>query len=204
MHASSRTVIDPLAFGRMGQGIAQFVATCLCALLLFGGTDAYAGNITISDARAEVVNDIVHLDLDLEFEFNPEVIDALRSGIAVEFAIDVEFNRTRWYWINDEVAHSKHRYRVAYQPLSEQYLLTNVITGDRRTLLGFDDVIATLSRLRGLPLVETSSFKPRRKYVSAVQVRLDIEALPAPMRPLAYFSRAWRMSSDWFEWTFQL
>jgi hypothetical protein len=194
MLASSRTTTDPDATARAWRGFASLVTKCLCA---------YAGNITVKDARTTIVNDIVHLDLDLDLEFNPEVIDALRSGIAVEFDIDVEFSRTRWYQLNDQVAQSKHRYRVAYQPLSEQYLLIDVITGDRRTLLGFDDVVAALSSLRGLPLVEISAFKPDRKYVGAVQVRLDIEALPAPMRPLAYFSRAWRMASDWFEWTFE-
>ncbi|MCC6202089.1 MAG: DUF4390 domain-containing protein [Gammaproteobacteria bacterium] len=173
-------------------------------MLLFGGQGVHAGNISIHDARTAIINDIVHLDLDLDLEFNPDVIEALRSGIAIEFAIDIEFNRPRWYWLNAEVARGKHRFRISFLPLSEQYLLTNVVTGDRQTLPSFDDVITALGTLRSLPLAEVSNFKAGRKYRCAVQVRLDIEALPAPMRPLAYFSRAWRMASDWFEWDFQL
>ena len=32
------------------------------------------------------------------------------------------------------------------------------------------------------------------------EVYVDIEALPAPLRPVAYLSSPWRLTSEWYEW----
>ena len=36
--------------------------------------------------------------------------------------------------------------------------------------------------------------------IMAVRSSLDINALPAPLRPMALFSANWRLSSDWTQW----
>jgi hypothetical protein len=203
MLASSRTAAERNDHAAPWRNWGSLLFLGVGLLLLCGSPGVRAGNVTVKDARTSVVNDVAHVDLDLDLEFNPDVIEALRSGIAVEFVIDIEFHRRRWYWLDNEIARSKHRYRIAFQPLSEQYLLSNVVTGDRLTFPTFDDVVVAFGNLRGLPVADISAFKPNQRYRGAVQVWLDIESLPAPMHPLAYLSRAWRMASDWFEWEFQ-
>lgn len=203
MHASPRTAAERIDHAALWHGWGSLLFLGFGLLLLCSSPGASAGNISVKAARTSIVNDVAHLDLDLDLEFNPDVIEALRSGIAIEFVIDIEFNRRRWYWLDREIVRSKHRYRIAFQPLSEQYLLSNVVTGDRLTLPTFDELVIALGHLRGLPIADISAFKRNLRYRGAVQVWLDIDSLPAPMHPLAYFSRAWRMSSDWFEWEFQ-
>ena len=39
-----------------------------------------------------------------------------------------------------------------------------------------------------------------REYTLIVRSRLDINRLPAALRPLAFFSPSWRLSSDWTRW----
>jgi hypothetical protein len=38
------------------------------------------------------------------------------------------------------------------------------------------------------------------RYEGALRARLDIEALPAPLRVFAYLSDDWRLTSEWYTW----
>jgi hypothetical protein len=40
-------------------------------------------------------------------------------------------------------------------------------------------------------------------YLLEVRASLSIESLPAPLRPVAYTSTDWRLSSGWSEWRAQ-
>jgi hypothetical protein len=51
-----------------------------------------------------------------------------------------------------------------------------------------------------LPLVGTTAIEPEKKYVVRVRARLDVEALPSPLRPLAYLTAPWQLDSDWYQW----
>jgi hypothetical protein len=39
------------------------------------------------------------------------------------------------------------------------------------------------------------------EYEVLIHAELDIEALPSPLRPLAYITPAWRLNSDWYSWS---
>lgn len=161
---------------------------------------ARAGDIDIDGVQSMVINDIVHIDVDLRMRFSEDVIDALDSGIPITIAIDTEISRRRAWWLDETLPGTKQRFVISRHALSEQYLVTNSITGDRRAFLDLREATASLERLHGLPIVEARLLDGDERYTGAIRVRLDIEALPAPMRPLAYLSPAWRMSTGWYEW----
>ncbi len=161
---------------------------------------ANAADVTIHEVRAQTINEIIHIDVDVSLDFSDDAIDALRSGIPITFDVDVEINRVRRFWWDKMQIRTKQRYRITHHALSEQYLITNLVTGDRRAFLDLEDAIANLERIRGLPIAELRALSGNRRYNAAVRMKLDIEALPAPMRPIAYFSPGWRMSSRWYEW----
>jgi hypothetical protein len=43
--------------------------------------------------------------------------------------------------------------------------------------------------------------RTEQNYVLDVRVSLDIESLPAPLRPVAYTSLDWHLNSGWTTWT---
>src|SRR5437868_4182547 len=56
-----------------------------------------------------------------------------------------------------------------------------------------------LSELR-LPLPETTTLAADDDYNVQLRVHLDIEALPAPLRPVAYTTLSWHLNSGWTSW----
>ena len=74
-----------------------------------------------------------------------------------------------------------------------------LIYGDTNsTLAGALDAIG---RLHDFPLIDRALLKPPGNYYGRLRASLDIEALPPPLRPVAYLSTDWRLGSTWYAWS---
>jgi hypothetical protein len=49
-------------------------------------------------------------------------------------------------------------------------------------------------------LFDGASLDSDAAYRGRLRARLDIEALPSPLRPLAYVSPSWHSTGEWYEW----
>ena len=174
------------------------------ALMLLTAQCVVAGDIKIVKVDAAEINAIFHIDIDATFDFSEEVVEAINSGVPVTLEIDTEVQRMRRYWWNETIARNKQAFVLTRHALTEQYVITNQVTGDRHAFLSFNDAVNSLSQSQGLPVIARSLLEEDERYRGEVRIRLDIESLPAPMRPLAYLSPAWRMASSWRSWRFEL
>jgi len=174
----------------------------LLAVWLFGLLSVplvQAGDIVIRSAEAYVANALVMVDVDADFSFSDDAIDALTSGIALTFDLDVNISEVRRYMWDRELFTTRRHYSLERHALSKQFVLTDLITGERRIHASLDLAIADLGRIRKLPLTERAELAGEALRC-AVRLKLDINALPTPMIPLAYVSPGWHMSSGWHRW----
>ena len=169
------------------------------ALLLLAVV-ADASDIVIHDASASIDNGIVMLDANAELMFSDDAVEALQSGIRLIVDLDVRLMRPRRYWVDKELFSTKRRYAIERHALSEQYLLIDLVTATRRVYGSLDDAVSALGELRRVPIVDASSLGDTEAFAVAMRLRLDIGSLPTPMRPIAYVSPSWRMSSGWLQW----
>lgn len=179
-------------------GIVTRLASLVAGALLLGA--ALASDIAIEDARSEIVNDMFLVSADANFDFSDDAIRALESGVPIFFELEVRITRRRRLLWDPEVVSTHRRYSVERHALSDQYILTDLITGDRRVHRSLGLAIEDLGRIRDLPLAEVSELDVEPPYDLSLRLRLDIESLPAPMVPLAYLSPGWHMSSGWYRW----
>ncbi len=70
----------------------------------------------------------------------------------------------------------------------------------QRTFATRDAAIGAIGEVRQLPVVAASALEPGRPYLLSLRAALDIEALPLPLRPRAYLSQDWNLSSEWSRW----
>lgn len=172
---------------------------CL-ALLLVMPAAGHAGDITISGARADITNGIVMLSADAELAFSDDAIAALNSGIPLVFELDVRIMRKRRFWWDPQLVATQRRFSIERHALSEQFVLIDLITEERRVHDSLAAAVADLGRLRDLPVVDHTEIADAPDQDFRIRMRLDLESLPAPMLPLAYLSPGWRMSSGWHRW----
>ena len=57
--------------------------------------------------------------------------------------------------------------------------------------------IDNVSKLR---LFDKNKLQNNIKYLARIRLYLDIDSLPSPLRPRAYFSSDWNISSQWYRW----
>ena len=160
----------------------------------------YASDITVQKAHTEVVNDMFLVNADASFDFSKDAIDALNSGIPIFIDLDIRITRPRKYLWDPKLVTAHRKYSIERHALSEQFILADSITGERRLHGSLELAIQDLGTIRALPLGEASEIDRDSPYHVSLRLRLDIESLPAPLIPLAYISPSWHMSSGWYQW----
>lgn len=169
-------------------------------LLLLGGTVAHAesGYFAVRHAQTLLRDNVYYLNADLEYQFNGTLRDALKNGVQLPIVVNVWVTRERRYWLDADVASIVQSFRLSYRALTEQYLLHNLNSEVWESFNSLEAALSTLRTVSELPIVDKQLIEEGGRHSVHVQTYLDIEALPAPLRPVAYFSHDWRLVSNTF------
>lgn len=176
-------------------------AVLLLCILCFAAGSAWAGDITVRSADSEVINQMHVINAEVTFEFSDDALEAMRSGVALIIDVDFRIKQRRRYMWDPDVQYLSRRYRIERHALTNRYVITDLVTDDRRIHDSIEAAVRDLGRIRAVPVFEVSDLDASRNYRIGIRARLDLESLPAPLRPIAYISPSWRMSSGWYQWT---
>ncbi len=173
-------------------------AKLLWSLLLISVDVAAAINIDEISQRIEAGK--LLLEARVSFEFSDDTYAALESGVALIFEYRVFAKKRRKLWWDKTVARVSRRVKIEHHALTNRYIVTDLNDDQRRTHVSFADAQDDLEQIRNIDLGESTAFMPLQAHRAGLRVALDIESLPAPMRPVAYVSPSWRLASDWYRW----
>jgi hypothetical protein len=181
---------------------------CLLGLLLgiFLGLQSRPGmaenpGINIKYVTGAIDENTYRVNADIDYHFNAEIGKALTHGVALQFDTRFEVKKHRtWFW-DKTIRIIMLKYKLQYHPLSGYYLVTNMGNGEHQQFQHLDEATAYLGKLKNYPLVTRNILESGDdQYYGLIDVRLDIQSLPAPLRPLAYLSAQWRLSSQTYAW----
>jgi hypothetical protein len=183
-------------------GTAGRSATGLLAVLLVlaGAARAASSLITIENATLRRSHGLYVLDTTLRFSIAGEPLKALRSGVPLTLLVEVEIDEWREFLWNKRIGGIRQRYRIEHHALSGHYLVTNLATGEQDSFPSIEDAADSLGELLEIPVIDERSLRSGHRYEAAVRARLDLAALPGPLRLVAYLSSEWRIGSPWRRW----
>ncbi len=172
-------------------------------LMLLFAQPVAAASFHISNVDLHLHEGVYLLDADIYYGFSDEALDALHNGVPLTIMIDIQIERPRrWLW-NVGMASLQQELRLHYHALSEQYVVQNLNSGALHSYHSRGVALSALGRLRDFPLIDKQLLAPEEEFLLRMQARLNIEALPQPLRPIAYTTPAWRqLKSDWYQWPF--
>lgn len=172
----------------------------LLALLLCSSA-AQADGFVINAIHTHLQESVYQLSASIDFQPTDEVLEALKNGVPIPVLVEIEIQRKRKWWLDEDMAALQQRYKLQYHALSHQYLLQNVNSGAYYSFHTINSALYALGRLQDLPLLDKQLIQPGERYEILIHAELEIEALPSPLRPLAYITPAWRLDSDWYTWS---
>lgn len=187
----------------------SFKLSCWAGLLLTIGLilsppslgDEYGFRILRAELRADESGREYLLDADIDYRFSEPAIDALRNGVTLTLELRVGVKQEQGWW-NSTLLDEKRIFRVRYHALSKLYQMVYENSETPRNFVSINALLEAMGTIRNLPL--TPAIIPSRgeNYKASLSVALDIEALPLPLRPVAYVSPAWYLDSPIYKWTF--
>ena len=169
-------------------------------ILICLAVNAQASDVNIEFATSTLVDNHYQVDAFIEYEFDDEVLTALTNGIPLRIDTHIKIKRERkWLW-DPVVRHETLSVQLQRHALSDHYLVTNLVTGHKEQFQYLDEALRTLGSIKDHFLFDESTIIPDANYIGYIKSELNREALPTPLRLIAYFSTHWRASSSWYEW----
>ena len=193
--------VDPRA--RTAWQLLRLALTLAMLLPAAGRSDdatPAAGGFAIEHAALRVVGGTCVADARIDFAFSDDNLEAMRNGVALTVIIDIEIRRERGRWWDETLVARALRYRIETNVLTGRYRVRNLHDGNARNYRSLDKVVEGLGRLESVPIIDRARLAADARHTARIRALIDIEALPSPLRPIAYLSPAWRLNSGWFEW----
>lgn len=183
---------------------------CLCAsVLVLGVTAAIADGIEVKKAEARLTSEGYLLSAEFEIQLPPQVEEALKRGVTLYFESELSVHRSRWYWMDSEIASYTQTSKLSFNTLTQQYRLTR--GGLYQSFLSLPDALRILGRQVAPPIEIASLDMSGGGYLSRLikkgsqigataWMSLDITQLPKPMQMSALTSDQWKVTSARFHW----
>ncbi|HNO74200.1 MAG TPA: DUF4390 domain-containing protein [Nitrosomonas mobilis] len=147
------------------------------------------GNIQIKSFDFRKSTEGFRIDVLADITLNQTLEDALKKGVELVFMVNASIMKPRWYWLDEEVARCRARFRLSYHALTRQYRLLQ--NEQLYSFASLNIALKTLGRQVDLPFKEYTPLLPNREYYLTLQISLDVSRLPKP------FQMEWFDSEDW-------
>ncbi|PCH85727.1 MAG: hypothetical protein COB26_05230 [Piscirickettsiaceae bacterium] len=167
--------------------------------LVFGHASATDDGIYIKQAELTQNEQSTLFNARIDYYLNDDIVEALDSGITLTFNVSlVIFERRPWLW-NKRQATLIFPFRLKYNTLSQTYQVTNVTNNRKQVFSGLTPALHALGTIADVSIYNIPT-ELTSNHSATLDVSLNIEALPLPMRPLAYIKPNWHVRSDTFQW----
>lgn len=174
----------------------------LCIGLLITSANGLAeeqSTIHIKAASLSFQDQTYLLKAHINYKLSDDAIKALHNGITLTFNVDLSIIEPRkWLW--DKYLNSVTLpFQIKYHTLAEIYQVSDKTTNLEHNFSSLSTALHALGVLNDIPIHAIRNSNIVSANIS-LKAYLNIEALPLPMRPLAYITPGWYLRSNTFQW----
>lgn len=170
----------------------------LCLLPFFCCADEFAAEV--KQVEITVQGDSYMLSANVAYNLSEKAKDALHNGVPLYWDQQVKVQQQRAVIWNKTLLDTKIRYRIQYHALLNMYRVINEGSGEIYNFSTLSAALDLMSAIVNFPLMTRAQFDPKIHYLCAIKINFDRDALPLPLRPIAYIDPQWYLSSNWTLW----
>ncbi len=179
---------------------------CICAA---HALIAHGEGIEVEKAEARLIEGSYQVSANFQVSLPPPVEEALKRGTTLYFISDFSVRRSRWYWMDSEIASSQQTTKLTFNILTQQYRLSSGAL--YQSFSELKDALRILGRQTAQPiaarLLDNSAggylaklSQKGSKITVYVSMRLDISQLPKPLQVNALADNQWDVQSKKYHW----
>jgi Domain of unknown function (DUF4390) len=182
--------------------VAEFSYILLCLILLLMPASAYPNDpsVKVISAETALLGDDYVLTADIGYQLSEKAIEALNNGVSLFWNYQFKVEEQRDYIWNITLVEKNFRYRIQYHALLKMYRVINESNGAVDNFSTLQAAMDMLSTVRDYRLIEKAKISDQKTYVAGMKITFERDALPLPLRPIAYTNPQWYLSSDWYLW----
>ncbi len=173
---------------------------CWIFLLLAWSGAVRAADFMIHDVQLEERQGQHYLSLQIDYHLSKVALEALSNGVPLTLELRVMVEKQWGSFWEQRPQEIKLRHQVRYHALTGLYRVVDLQSGEAKSFVTQDAALYALGEHTRLKLISSDQLVPGNDYNVRLRADLDIESLPLPLRPLAYFHRGWKLSSGWTQW----
>jgi hypothetical protein len=156
-----------------------------------------ADDYKILNQTCRSTEDAFVVDANIDFDFSDKVIEALNHGVPITLELHLQVRKQgAWLWEKD-LADTRLRYQIRYHALASVYQIVDLQTNTQENYVTREIAVNALGEIHAMPVIRHEQMEKGKIYQVGLKTSLDLDALPLPMRPLAYLSPSWNQSSEW-------
>ena len=183
--------------------INRFLMPLFFSFLIVARADAGEFNTKIENAGLVVDDGEYKLNANINFKLSPAAIEALQNSISLVWNIRFRLYQERNFLWDKKLLEYTQRYKIRYHALLKMYQVKNETSGEVRRFFSQFSAFKAMGEIRNLMVAQSVEIVHPENIRAALQIQFDREALPLPLRPVAYFDSQWYLSSDWLQWPVQ-
>ena len=179
-----------------------FYALLTCLFLWLMPALSYADRFGVEVKNAEITlqDDSYVLSADIDYQLSARAKEALQNGVPLFWDIRIKTFQRRDYFWDKTLVNSSIRYRIQYHALLNMYRVRNEGSGELYNFSTLSAALDLMSTIHDFRVMDKSVSAQGERYAVGIKVTLDRDALPLPLRPIAYTNPQWYLSSDWTLW----
>ena len=156
--------------------------------------------VEVKNAEIRLRGDSYVLSADIDYQLSARAKEALQSGVPLYWDIHIKTLQHRDYFWDSILVSAAIRYRIQYHALLNMYRVRNEGSGELYNFSTLSAALDSMATLRDFRVLDKTLYVPGKHYAVGIKVTLDRDALPLPLRPVAYTNPQWYLSSDWTLW----
>ncbi len=181
-------------------------ALFLSGILIFASPVLNAdvsNNVEIIAASLEPEEQAYLFNAEIRFKLTPAAIEAIEHSVSLFWTVRLKLYHPRSFFWDKKILDYSIRYRLRFHALLNMYQVENMTTGETRRFFSLPVALNAMGRIRDVKVTASHEINQSRILHATLLVQFDREALPLPLRPVAYFDSQWDLSSRILEWLVQ-
>lgn len=173
---------------------------CLLVWLLPVLGRAEGFGVVVKNAEITLQSDNYVLAADIDYQLSARAKEALQNGVPLYWDIHIKTLQHRDYFWDSTLKNTVLRYRIQYHALLNMYRVRNEDSHDVYNFSTLPAALDLMATIRDFRVMDKAFYVPGKRYSVGIKVTLDRDALPLPLRPVAYANPQWYLASDWTLW----